>query len=56
MASNVNSINNGDNLEQPVNMDYEIKEKVGLLAAAKATFAGDMQEHISAGVLQKRCS
>ena len=54
MASNVNSINNGDNIEQPVNMDYEIKE--GLLAATKATFAEDMQEHTSAGVLQKRCS
>ena len=24
-------------------MDYEIKEKVGLLAAAKATFAEDMR-------------
>ena len=55
MASNVNSINNGDNIEQQVNMDYEIKEKVGLLTAAKATFAEDMQEHTSSGVLQNRC-
>ena len=32
-------------------MDHEIKEKIGLLAAAKAKFAEDMQKQSSGAVL-----